>query len=185
MLVAVEKCNPWVTKDQHNLKRSQPDYLPSKNANEMNQGKLKARFDWNGSEDKRRIGDEKNGDNLLFLKSAKDRKYALERSRYSFVSRQIDLEITFTALVNQWRQENRGVSSTNQMSMHPAYQQIIGMGEAAIPLLLRELEKKTGRWFWALKSITREDPVPSEHRGNTKEMTKAWLDWGRQRGYKW
>ncbi|MBD2298533.1 hypothetical protein H6G28_07950 [Nostoc sp. FACHB-190] len=88
-------------------------------------------------------------------------------------------------LAQQWREENRGVSSNNQMSMHPAYQQIIGMGETIIPLLLRELERKSGHWFWALKSISREDPVPSECRGNTKEMTKAWLEWGKRRGYQW
>ncbi len=98
-------------------------------------------------------------------------------------SKQIELEATFAKLVKQWREENHGVSSTNQMSMHPAYQQIIGMGEAAIPLLLKELEKKSGQWFWALKSITREDPVPPEHRGRTSEMIKIWLEWGRQKGY--
>ena len=100
-------------------------------------------------------------------------------------SRQAEIETTFAALAKQWREENRGVSSTNQMCMHPAYQQIIGMGEPIITLLLRELEKKSGRWFWALKSISREDPVPPEYRGNTKEMTKAWLEWGKQRGYTW
>lgn len=100
-------------------------------------------------------------------------------------SRQAEIESTFTTLANQWLEENRGVSSTNQMSMHPAYQQIIGMGEAVIPLLLRELEKKSGHWFWALKSISREDPVAPEYRGKVKEMIKAWLEWGRQRGYKW
>lgn len=98
-------------------------------------------------------------------------------------SKQIELEATFAKLVKQWREENHGVSSTNQMSMHPAYQQIIGMGEAAIPLLLRELEKKSGQWFWALKSITREDAVPPENRGRTSEMIKIWLEWGRQKGY--
>lgn len=66
-------------------------------------------------------------------------------------SRQAEIEATFITLANQWREENRGISSTNQMCMHPAYQQIIGMGEVVIPLLLRELEKKSGRWFWALK----------------------------------
>jgi hypothetical protein len=100
-------------------------------------------------------------------------------------SKQVELDSAFQVLVKQWREENHGVSSTNQMSMHSAYQQIIGMGDAVIPLLLRELEKKSGQWFWALKSITREDPVPPENRGKTKEMIKAWLDWGRQRGYKW
>ncbi|WP_335148338.1 hypothetical protein [Nostoc sp.] len=56
------------------------------------------------------------------------------------------------------------------------------MEKAVIPLLLRELEKKSGHWFWALKSISREDPVPPESRGKIKEMTKAWLEWGKQRG---
>ncbi|MGH1397449.1 MAG: DUF433 domain-containing protein [Trichormus sp.] len=101
------------------------------------------------------------------------------------ISNQAEIESTFMTLAQQWREENRGVSSTNQMSMHPAYQQIIGMGEPVIPLLLREIEKKSGRWFWALKSIARVDPVPWQYRGNTKEMTKAWLEWGRQRGYQW
>jgi hypothetical protein len=99
-------------------------------------------------------------------------------------SKEAEIEATFTALANQWHEENRGVSSTNQMCMHPAYQQIIGMGEPVIPLLLRELEKNSGCWFWALKSISREDPVSPESRGNTKEMTQAWLEWGKQRGYR-
>ncbi|MEH2294628.1 hypothetical protein [Nostoc sp.] len=94
-----------------------------------------------------------------------------------------EIEPTFTALVKQWREETFGISSTNQMSMHHAYQQIIGMGKPVIPLLLREMEKKSGHWFWALKSISREDPVPQEYRGKVNEMTKAWLGWGKQRGY--
>ncbi|NEP54002.1 MAG: hypothetical protein F6K65_36510, partial [Moorea sp. SIO3C2] len=69
---------------------------------------------------------------------------------------QEDIEQTFRQLVDQWRKETRGISSTTHAAMHPAYQQIIGMGKEAIPLLLRELEQKSGRWFWALKSITRE-----------------------------
>ncbi|NET62495.1 MAG: hypothetical protein F6K47_42285, partial [Symploca sp. SIO2E6] len=64
------------------------------------------------------------------------------------------MEVTFKHLVQQWKAETRFLSSTHQMVLHPAYQQIIGMGEAAVPLLLRELEKKSGRWFWAIKSIT-------------------------------
>lgn len=99
--------------------------------------------------------------------------------------RPAELESIFTALVKQWREETRGMSSTNQMCIHPTYQQIIGMGEPVISLLLREVERKSGHWFWALKSISREDPVTLEFRGNTKEMTKAWLEWGKQKGYQW
>jgi hypothetical protein len=96
-----------------------------------------------------------------------------------------ELETTFHSLVEQWQSETRGISSTEQMSVHPAYQQIIGMGRDVIPLLLRELEKNSGRWFWALKSISREEPVTPEQRGKTKEMIAAWLNWGREKGYKW
>jgi len=51
--------------------------------------------------------------------------------------------------------------------------------------LLRELERKFGHWFLALKSITREDPVTPEQRENIKEMIEAWLNWGRKKGYIW
>jgi hypothetical protein len=67
--------------------------------------------------------------------------------------------------------------------MHPAYQQIIGMGEEAIPFILQELQKKTAHWFWALKSITGEDPVPSNQRGRMDQMRDAWLRWGNKQGY--
>ncbi|WP_354635745.1 hypothetical protein [Planktothricoides raciborskii] len=100
-------------------------------------------------------------------------------------AKKTELETTFYQLVEQWKTETRGISSTEQLSMHSAYQQIIGMGSEVIPMLLRELEKNSGRWFWALKSITREDPVLPEQRGKTKEMIEAWLNWGRKKGYIW
>jgi hypothetical protein len=95
------------------------------------------------------------------------------------------LATTFNQLVEQWRRESRGVSSTEQLSMHSAYQQIISIGGDAIPMLLRELERIYGRWFWALKSISREDPVTPEQRGKTIEMIESWLNWGRKKGYIW
>jgi hypothetical protein len=95
------------------------------------------------------------------------------------------LKNRFDHLAAQWKQETRGLSSTTALSMNPAYQQIIGMGQAIIPLLLQELEARSGRWFWALKSITGTDPVPPEHQGQTRAMTEAWLTWGRGQGYQW
>jgi hypothetical protein len=96
-----------------------------------------------------------------------------------------ELEIIFRELVNQWQQETRGISSSTELILHPAYQQIIGMGREVVPLLLRELEQKSGRWFWALQSITRQNPVPLELRGKTQEMIKIWLKWGQKNGYQW
>jgi hypothetical protein len=61
--------------------------------------------------------------------------------------------------------------------MHPAYQQIIGMGVDALPLILRELEREPDHWFWALEAITGENPVPPTDRGRLNEMARAWLRW--------
>ena len=92
---------------------------------------------------------------------------------------------TFSALVSQWKRETEMTSSMTEMAMHPAYQRIIGMGTDAIPLLLRELEDRPDHWFWALKAITGDDPVPSEQRGRLKGMAQAWLAWGSRQGYAW
>jgi hypothetical protein len=96
-----------------------------------------------------------------------------------------DLERIFNHLVQCVLTDTRTESSTLQIAIHPAYQQIIGLGQPAIPLLLREVEQQSGRWFWALKAITRQDPVPADDRGKTRKMGEAWLNWGKKQGYKW
>lgn len=96
---------------------------------------------------------------------------------------QTDLLVRFSTLRTAWEADTATLSSTTAIAMHPAYQQIIGMGPDAIPLILQELERKPGHWFWALKSITGEDPVLPEHRGQIAQMTESWLKWGDQQGY--
>lgn len=91
------------------------------------------------------------------------------------------LEVEFHRLVKEWRRETAVYSSITKKVLHPAYQQIIGMGPVAIPWILRELERKPGHWFWALNAISRKDPVAPEDNFDT--AVTAWLDWGRKRGY--
>jgi hypothetical protein len=93
------------------------------------------------------------------------------------------LRARFQRLTAQWRDECQLLSSTTAKAMHPAYQQIIGLGPEALPLILKELSKTPGHWFWALKSITGEDPVPLADVGDIRRMTEAWLNWGREHGY--
>ena len=88
----------------------------------------------------------------------------------------------FYRLKSQWEAETAFLSSLSDIAMHPAYQQIIGMGPVVIPLILREMKKEPGHWFWALKSITGDDPVPPAHRGKIKAMTEDWLVWGKEQG---
>jgi len=93
------------------------------------------------------------------------------------------LETTFQSLAERWRSDTRILSSVTAKAMHPDYQRIIGMGPAAVPLILRELQRRLDHWFWALKSITGEDPVAPEDAGDIERMKEAWLRFGQERSY--
>jgi len=90
----------------------------------------------------------------------------------------------FERLANQWKAERGPASSVRRMAMNPAYQQIIGMGNEAVSLILHELELKPDHWFWALMAITSANPIPHEDRGKIKKMAEAWVRWGKENGYR-
>jgi hypothetical protein len=89
----------------------------------------------------------------------------------------------FYSLAKTWQEETRYVSSVHDMVLHPAYQQIIGMGKEALPFLFQELKRQPDHWFWALRAITGEDPVPPEEKGDVEAMTWRWLRWGAANGW--
>ena len=86
----------------------------------------------------------------------------------------------FQALAREWKRDVAFLSDTNEICTHPAYQQIIGMGTLAVPFILGELQFEPDHWFWALKAITGEDPVPEGERGQLDLMVGAWLSWASQ-----
>ena len=88
----------------------------------------------------------------------------------------------FAGLVARWKSDCEFLSSPPAMAKHPAYREIIAMGEPAIRLILAELEARPDFWFAALREITGEDPVPPEARGKVKAMARAWLEWGHAHG---
>ena len=89
----------------------------------------------------------------------------------------------FNDLVNKWKDETINLSSMQRIIDSSAYLSIIGLGPSAIPLIFCELRSEPDWWFCALRSITREDPVTEDIRGDIIAMTEAWLDWGRKHGY--
>jgi superfamily II DNA or RNA helicase len=97
----------------------------------------------------------------------------------------IDSELAnrFYALASIWQSEVEGMSSTVQMSNHPAYQEIISMGTQVVPLLLQELKENPLYWLQALNAITGANPIKPEQRGRVKKMAEAWLEWGKNQGY--
>lgn len=91
----------------------------------------------------------------------------------------------FRRLASRWQAETAFVSSSTELVDHPAFKEIVSLGEAVIPLLLRELKNGTGHWHRALRKITGDDPVPDSERGNIEAAIQAWLIWGKEHGYEW
>ncbi|MCI0362090.1 MAG: hypothetical protein L0211_26715 [Planctomycetaceae bacterium] len=94
-----------------------------------------------------------------------------------------DIRDRFQRLAAEWKSQSRYLSNTAQMAMLRPYQRIIGMGLSVVPLILEELEREPDQWFWALESITEENPVPPEAAGNVRQMAQAWLEWGKRNGF--
>lgn len=94
----------------------------------------------------------------------------------------------FLAHAEQWTKETLHFSTTERF-FNEHHRQIVEMGEAVVPILLKDLvdglERPEGvtHWFWALKLITGEDPVPEKERGKIEQMALAWIQWGKENGY--
>ena len=81
-------------------------------------------------------------------------------------------------LLGRWREETAYLSSSTQITGHPAYQELIALGPAALPFLFRDLEQTgDGHLSKALTAITGAHPVAVEDRGNVRKVADAWLHW--------
>jgi hypothetical protein len=94
-------------------------------------------------------------------------------------------EARFRRLAAAWEQATAHLSSMTAASRHPAYQEIIGLGPAVVPFLLRDLQDNETHWFGALRAITGANPVPPSAAGDVPRMVEAWLQWARDQGYRW
>jgi hypothetical protein len=90
----------------------------------------------------------------------------------------------FRRLREQWMAETENASLVEDMTGHPAYREIIGMGPAVIPLLLDELEIQPHHWFAALHAVTGYNPVRAEDEGNIDKMAEAWMTWAVSASYR-
>ena len=95
------------------------------------------------------------------------------------------VEERFQQLAAEWRQAVALLSSVTRIVQHPAYQAIIALGEPAILLILRDLEREPDHWFVALRAITGANPVAPEDAGRMDRMAAAWVRWGKEHGYSW
>jgi hypothetical protein len=101
----------------------------------------------------------------------------------SLVRPEASIQERFRRLADEWKAQSRYLSNAAQMAMLKPYQRIIGLGPPVVPLILDELRREPDQWFWALESITEQNPVPPEAMGKVRLMAQAWIDWGKQQGY--
>lgn len=92
-------------------------------------------------------------------------------------------EERFRRLEAMWMAEVGHLSSYTAIINHPSFREIIGLGQAVVPLMLRDLAERPRLWVWALPEITGADPVPPGDGGKIAQRTDAWLRWGREHGY--
>ena len=95
------------------------------------------------------------------------------------------IEQRFRRLEAAWQADIRYHSNPDKIISHPAFQEIIRMGQAVVPLMLRDLAERPRLWVWALPEITGANPVRPEDAGNISKMSQTWLEWARRNGYRW
>ena len=61
------------------------------------------------------------------------------------------LEEKFQRLASDWHDAVSHQSSSSKRDNHPAYKEIIALGQPVVPLLLRDLETNGRHWFAALE----------------------------------
>jgi hypothetical protein len=82
-----------------------------------------------------------------------------------------------------WKDETIHISSLTEMENHRAYQEIIGMGQPVVPLILQELVNDPDWWFMALDALVDAPPSLEEANGNLIKLSTKWIEWGKSNGH--
>lgn len=91
------------------------------------------------------------------------------------------IETEFNRLAERWKKNKEIYSLAALVWNDKNYLKILGMGETALPFILKDLEKTRSNWFHALPLITKENPVKKEDEGNWDKMVTSWLDWAKEK----
>lgn len=91
-------------------------------------------------------------------------------------------EQRFHQLAEEWISETAAFSDPVRIFLHKSLFKIIGMGEKALPLVLKEVEKNSAQWFVVLDAISPIRPVKAQDEKNLERVRQAWIEWGRSEG---
>jgi hypothetical protein len=115
--------------------------------------------------------------------------YERVRKSVEILVREIEnpLSSRFQKEADKWANETAHLSSPTQKMLHPSYQAILGLANedesGIISLILQDLKVNQRPWFWALSYLTKENPIKQSDFGKLDKMIKAWIAWGKQKGY--
>ena len=84
----------------------------------------------------------------------------------------------FAEAKNRWYMDTMDIRT--DPSEHPDFRRIVGMGEAAIPLILEELRVRPSLLYVALEAITGENPVAETGSDSLEDISLIWQRWGEQ-----
>lgn len=118
---------------------------------------------------------------LMIGKKDKDYKWSWDFDKPIITYQDPHLVSLFNDLSSKWKKETAAYSTTLHITRNDNYLDIIGMGQDAVPLILKDLQESPDHWFVALKAITKENPVRKEHLGNIDKMSQDWIDWGKKK----
>lgn len=92
-----------------------------------------------------------------------------------------DIDATFAVLKDRWLGDTSHLPGVMQRFMHPAYQQIIGLGAPVVTTILNDLRFQTNHWFWALNALVGHDAASGAQ--TPAEAAALWIAWGEREGY--
>ena len=126
-------------------------------------------------------------DELTRLRNLLHREPHVRGLGYNQYADEIDIQPAdherFLELADQWENETVLLSRTDLATKHPAYREILDMGQLAIPLILERMQSHSGHWIQALCDITGADPVDVSDYGNIDAMEASWHEWGKTNGF--
>ena len=93
-----------------------------------------------------------------------------------------DVRRTFRRLFDVWDRDTFIHSCPDEIYGHWAYEQILGLGEPAVPYMLGEIQRGNSKLMVALDSMFGGSPVRIPE-PTTEEVMSAWMDWGEATGY--
>lgn len=94
-----------------------------------------------------------------------------------------DLEARFEELGRQWSEEASYHSNPDFVRNNAPYRELLQMGDAIIPYVIRKIEIRPLPWLHLLYDLAPENPTQPQDSGNIYLIRHRWIEWARKKRY--